>query len=127
MKKPEVGEFCWNELATPNIKAAKDFYGELLGWTFTEIDMGDTSYTMIKRNNEGFGGIWHIPTDKQDEIPPHWMGYILVDDIESTLENAKKLGATVKMPVTQVGDMGKFIIIVDPTGAHIAFWQTLQQ
>jgi len=127
MNMPKSGEFCWNELATPNIKAAKDFYGELLGWTFTDHNMGDTMYTMIKSKENEFGGIWQIPTDQQDQIPPHWMGYILVDDIERTLEQSKKLGATIKMPITQVGTMGRFIVVVDPTGAHIAFWEPITQ
>jgi predicted enzyme related to lactoylglutathione lyase len=124
MNKPKISEFCWNELATSNVKAAKDFYGNLLGWTFSEHEMGETSYTMIKSKEGEFGGIWEIPTENKEQIPPHWMGYILVEDIESTLEKAISMGATVKMPVTKAGEFGRFIVIVDPTGAHIAFWQS---
>ncbi|CDZ76272.1 27 kDa antigen Cfp30B [Legionella massiliensis] len=127
MDMPKVGEFCWNELATNDVNAAKDFYGNLLGWTFSEHKTDDSIYTMIKHKDGEFGGMWQIPNEQKNQIPPHWMGYILVDDIESTLNNATKLGATVKMPVTQVGEMGRFIVIADPTGAHIAFWQTLNQ
>ncbi|KTD24267.1 MULTISPECIES: VOC family protein [Legionella] len=125
MHNVKAGDFCWNELATSNVQAAKDFYGKLLGWKFTEENTsGDMTYTMITNSNHTFGGIWQIPTEQKDQIPPHWMGYILVDDIEQTLEKAKSLGATVKMPVTEVGEMGRFIVIMDPTGAHIAFWES---
>ncbi|KTC84570.1 MULTISPECIES: VOC family protein [Legionella] len=127
MNRPKQGEFCWNELATTNIKAAKDFYGKLLGWKFIEHEAGDMTYTMINAGEHEFGGIWQIPTEQKDQIPPHWMGYILVDDIEQTLEKAKSLGATIKMPVTPVGDMGRFIVVVDPTGAHIAFWESKEK
>lgn len=127
MTKPKLGEFCWNELATPDVQAAKDFYGQLLGWKFTDHDMGDTSYTMIQKDDGEFGGMWRIPTDQQNQIPPHWMSYILVEDIQSTLKKAKELGAEVKMPITQVGEMGSFIIVVDPTGAHIAFWESTKE
>lgn len=126
MDTPKIGEFCWNELATPNVKAAKDFYGKVLGWEFTDHDMGDMTYTMIKCGAKEFGGIWQIPNDKKNEIPPHWMGYILVDDVDNILAKAKNAGATVKMPVTPAGDFGRFAIVVDPTGAHIAFWQSLK-
>lgn len=127
MDIPKIGEFCWNELATPNVKAAKDFYGKVLGWEFTDHDMGDMTYTMIKcGGGKEFGGIWQIPNDKKNEIPPHWMGYILVDNVDSILTKAKNAGATIKMPVTPAGDFGRFAIIVDPTGAHIAFWQSLK-
>ncbi len=123
MNKPKMGEFCWNELATANVKGAKDFYGKLLGWEFTEHDTGDMTYTMIGTGEHKFAGIWQIPTEQKDQIPPHWMSYILVDDLEGVFAKAKSLGATVKVPVTQAGDMGSFFIINDPTGAHIAFWQ----
>jgi len=124
MSEPKVGQFCWNELATTNIKSAKDFYSQLLGWKFTDHQMGDMTYTMISTDEQEFGGMWQIPSDQKDQIRPHWMGYILVDDIEQTLKQAESLGATVKMPVTPVGEMGRFIIVADPMGAHIAFWES---
>lgn len=124
--KSNLGAFCWNELATPNIEAAKDFYGKLLGWQFTDHDMGDTTYTMIHCEGEKFGGMWHIANEHKDQIPPHWMGYILVNDVAATLEQAKTMGATVKVPTTAAGDLGLFGIIMDPAGAHIAFWQAIE-
>lgn len=125
MNTPMTGKFCWNELSTPDINAAKDFYGRLLGWKFTDHVRGDTTFTMITCGDEEFGGMWHIATEQRNKIPPHWMGYILVEDLEHTLEKATAMGATVKMPITHAGDKGRFSIIVDPTGAHIAFWQSL--
>lgn len=83
------------------------------------------TYTIIQSEHESIGGIWEIPSDKKAEIPPHWMAYILVDDIEKTMKEAESAGATIKVPVTQVSDMGRFIVIMDPTGAHIAFWETI--
>jgi len=120
---PTVGEFCWNELATPNLKAAKDFYGKMFGWEFSDHEMGNTTYTMIRKGNKDFGGIWSIPKEQQNQIPPHWMTYILVDDLDKALVKAQKHGAKVIKGATQAGEMGRFGIIVDPTGAHIAFWQ----
>ncbi|MDX1837924.1 VOC family protein [Legionella taurinensis] len=124
MNQPQTGEFCWNELAVADKEAAQSFYGQLLGWTFTDHDLGEFTYTMIKNRDQEFGGLWQIPNDRQKEIPPHWMGYILVDDLEKTLAKAEKLGAQVIMPITQAGEMGRFIILRDPAGANIAFWQS---
>lgn len=122
-----IGEFCWNELATSNVKAAKDFYGKVLGWEFVDHTMDDMTYTMIKKADKEFGGIWQIPTEQKDQIPPHWMAYVLVENVEHTLEKAKNSGATVIRPVTAAGDMGLFAIIQDPTGARLAFWQALSK
>jgi hypothetical protein len=123
-EKPEIGGFCWNELATTNVKAAKEFYSKVFGWTFSEHDMGDTVYTMIKVNDKEVGGIWSIPKDKESEIPPHWMVYILVDDLEQAVEKTRKHGASLIKPATNAGDLGRFAIIADPTGAHFALWHS---
>ncbi|MBI2707540.1 MAG: VOC family protein [Proteobacteria bacterium] len=123
--QPQVGEFCWNELMTSDTKKAQAFYTALLGWTTQEHDMGDKTYTMFMSGDKGMGGMMQTPKDQANQIPPHWMSYICVADVEKTLEKAKSLGGTVKVPVTNVPGMGRFIIIQDPTGAHIAFWQSV--
>jgi len=125
-EQPTVGEFCWTELATPNVQAAKDFYGKVFGWEFSEQDMGnDMMYTMISTKGKQFGGMWAIPKDK--EIPPHWMSYILVKNIDESLEEVQKHGANVVRPAMNAGDYGRYAVITDPTGAHVALWQPLTQ
>lgn len=127
MTQASMGQFCWNELATPNSKKAKEFYGDVFGWQFKDIDMGDMTYTVIKAQDKEFAGIWQIPGDQLHEIPPHWMAYILVPDVATALKKAKQHGAEEVKGVTQAGDMGRFAIIIDPTGAHLALWETLSQ
>jgi predicted enzyme related to lactoylglutathione lyase len=127
-KQLTAGEFCWNELATSNVQAAKDFYGKVFGWQFSDHEVGDMNYTMIKVNNgKEFGGIWSIPKDQQKQIPPHWMAYILVENVDKSLEKARQNGANVVKPATNAGDFGRFAIITDPTGAHVALWQTVSK
>ncbi|MBI2743594.1 MAG: VOC family protein [Chlamydiales bacterium] len=123
---PKVGEFCWTELATSNLQAAKDFYGKTFGWKFIDKEMGDGTYTMIKRSNKEFGGIWSIPKGKEKEIPPHWMSYILVENLDESLEKARKNGASIVKPASKAGDFGLFAVIADPTGACVALWQPLK-
>lgn len=127
MTESVFGEFCWNELATPDVKQAKDFYGKVFGWQFKDLNMGDMNYTIIKSKDKEFAGIWQIPAEQQDKIPPHWIAYILVADVASALEKAKLHGAKVKKEISQAGDMGRFAIIADPSGAYIALWQALKK
>lgn len=122
---PKMGEICWNELATTNVQAAKDFYGNVFGWKFTDHDMGEMTYTMIKVNDKEFGGIWTIPKEQEKQIPPHWMAYILVENLDDSLAKSTQNGATLVKPAANVSDFGRFAIIMDPTGAHIALWQNL--
>lgn len=125
--KPTFGQFCWNELATPNTQAAKDFYSKVFGWEFTDKTVGDMTYTMIKINGQEQAGMWAIPKDQQKDIPPHWMSYVLVENLEASLEKATQAGATVIKPATTAGDFGRFAIIRDPIGAHIAMWQPIKK
>lgn len=123
MAEKQNGEFCWNELATANVKAAKDFYSKVFGWTYREHEMPDTTYTVIELNGKDIGGIWAIPKEKQSKLQPHWVTYILVKDLDAALKKAHENGAKIVKPLTKSGDLGLFGIIEDPTGAHIAFWE----
>lgn len=111
---------------TEDTKKAQSFYTALLGWTTQDHDMGDMTYTIFMAGDKNIGGMLQTPQDLVGKVPPHWMSYICVKDIDATLEKAKNLGAHVKVPVTNAADKGKFAIMIDPTGAHIAFWQSMQ-
>lgn len=121
------GEFVWNELATPNVQKSKEFYNKMFGWEYEDKKVGDMTYTIVKKGDNEFGGIWEIPNAQQSQIPSHWLAYILVENVEQSVEKAKQNGATVVKPVQKAGEMGLFAILKDPTGAHIAFWQSLKK
>lgn len=123
---PKPGHFCWNELATNDVAGAKEFYGSLFGWETHDIDMGDMTYTMVKKDDKDIAGIMQLPKEVQGKVPPHWMSYVTVEDVDAMLTKAQELGAKVTVPVMQAGDYGRLAVIEDPTGAHIAFWQQLK-
>lgn len=129
IEKPKVGSICWTELATKDVAAAKDFYGKVFGWQFKEVDCGGMTYTMMKAEGMPmeFGGMWSIPKEQQEFIPPNWMSYILVTNCDESLASAQKHGAKVVKESMNVGDFGRMAVIQDPTGAHIAMWQPLKE
>lgn len=121
---PQNGEFCWNELMTSDVSKAKDFYGKLFGWTHQDHPMNNMTYTMFTKGEKMIGGLLQIPEEQKGKIPPHWLSYILVQDLEGKIEEAVNLGATIKVPATAIPGFGRFAIISDPTQAHIALWET---
>lgn len=126
---PQVGEFCWNELMTSDTAKAKEFYSGLFGWESTDMDMGEMTYTLFKHKSseeKGLGGMMQIPAEHKGQIPPHWMSYVSVTDVDESLKKAQSLGAKVLVPVTPVSDFGRFAVIQDPQGASIALWQNLK-
>jgi hypothetical protein len=113
--------FVHAELNTNNLPKAKAFYGELFAWKLEDMPTEKGSYTLINVG-EGTGG--GMMTNPVPGAPSAWLPYVQVDDVAAATKKAKSLGATVMKDVTDVKDMGSFSILLDPTGATIALWQT---
>lgn len=124
--KPVAGEFCWNELATGDTGKAKSFYTDLLNWESTDIPMGEFTYTMFRSGDKEVCGMVQISQEQSGQMPPHWMSYIMVDDLSAVTEKAKALGAQVLVDNKDIGDFGCMSVLVDPTGAQIALWESKQ-
>lgn len=109
------GAFSWNELSTSNVTDAKRFYGELLGWTL-EPYPGAVDYTMAKADNKELAGMMVTPEDAGN-MPPMWMPYITVDDVDSTATRVESLGGKVCAAPQDLPKVGRFAVIQDPQGA----------
>lgn len=110
------GRFVWRELLTDNVEGAKGFYGELLGWTFKGSDMGPMgTYWLCHAGEAQVAGIMQKPANLP--APPHWAGYVSVDDVDAALARAKEAGGQVPMPPMEVPDVGRMGVLLDPAGA----------
>ncbi len=123
---PHVGTFCWDELVTTDPAAAGAFYAEVFGWEPHAVDMGGgATYTLFNRpgtngpNGQplGAGGMMKSPPGV-----PHsfWIPYIAVDSADASSDRAKRLGATVMVPPTDIPNVGRFSCWMDPQQAAIA-------
>jgi len=120
------GRFIWYELMTPDLDAAKHFYGQVVGWTARDVPMGNGAYTVFEAAGAGVGGAMPLSElHKAREIPPNWTGYICVDDCDATAEKARTLGGNVMRPPTDIPTIGRFAIINDPHGAVTAIMKPL--
>jgi predicted enzyme related to lactoylglutathione lyase len=117
--KPQHGTFCWNELATKDAGAAAQFYTELLGWSANEQQMGPTKYTTFKAGDKEVGGMLQM-TEEWGDMPPHWMAYIAVDDVDASAKKVEELGGKVCVPPTDIPSVGRFCVVNDPTGSAIS-------
>ncbi len=118
MVMPKHGTFCWNELASSNLEACKQFYTELLGWQFKENEpMAGMVYNEISIDGEKqFGGMYQMGKEF-GETPPHWMSYIAVDDVDASAALVTELGGKVCVPPMDIPNTGRFCVVNDPTGA----------
>ncbi len=109
----------WVELATRNTQKARDFYSELLGWTYKESpipveNLG--SYLEISVDETRYGGI--LPMSQHwGDVPPHWGIYILVPDVDVCCAKAVELGGSNPLPAFDAPGVGRISMIGDPTGA----------
>ncbi len=103
----------WNELLTNDTEKAISFYTALFGWT-AETDEGDyTTWTNKGRPNGGMMAL----TPEMGPMPPFWMVYFAVEDIDATAAKATELGGVVHNGPFDIGEVGRIAIIADPQGA----------
>jgi uncharacterized protein len=110
------GAFSWSELITTDTKAALEFYTKLFGWNTEVMHMPGMDYTVVKAGERGIGGVMMAP----EGVPAGWKTYVTVDNIDETAKLAVSLGGKVCMPPTDIPDVGRFAILIDPQGAVIA-------
>jgi len=115
----ESGGFCWNELYTRDMPAAKDFYSQVFGWGAYEHSMNGngTMYTEFQVNGRSVsGGLNMDDVGLPAEVPPHWLTYFTVDDCDATVQKVKSLGGQVFADPMDI-PMGRFAVVGDPSGA----------
>ena len=117
---PEVvtsarGSFCWDQLNTPDPDAAFATYTKILGWTRASF-AGAAGLSTLMRGERMAASLMQAPPG----VPAHWLTYVLVDDLASTRERAKKLGGKVMVERIDVPTIGSFSVLQDPLGATIA-------
>lgn len=113
------GSFFWTELYTADPAASAKFYGELVGFTADVKDMGRGPYTILSKDGKPRAGIIQAP---RPNIPQQWMPYVQVASTDTTVEKAKKLGATVVMPAADL-PIGRIAAFTDPAGVAIGVAQ----
>lgn len=123
----QPGTFCWFELATTDSATAKPFYEQLFGWTSVDFPMGPNPadiYSIFKKDGRDAAAGYTLMEDmKQAGVPPHWLAYVLVEDVDAATRTAATLGATVTKEPFDVMDKGRMSVIADPQGATLALWQ----
>lgn len=118
-----AGRFVWRELVTPAPAQTAGFYGKLFGWSSKAVDIGaPVPYTMLHHDglDEDVGG---AITPAMDEVPPHWLDYITVDDVDAAVAKVPSLGGNVVVAARDL-PVGRFAIVQDPAGATLALFKS---
>lgn len=123
-EKSNIGTVGWIDLTVSDATEVRDFYQKVVGWTNSPISMGEyDDFCMIPPDSESpVSGICYARGNNKD-LPPVWMIYIVVADLEKSLEQVKELGGELFSEVKTIAGQGKYCIIKDPAGAMSALYE----
>jgi predicted enzyme related to lactoylglutathione lyase len=115
----EDGTCGWNELGTRDVAAARDFYGQVFGWTAEEQQMPMGTYYVWKDGEHVRGGMMDMTGMGPEDAPSSWLVYFTVPDADAAVETTKAgggqlLNGPVDIPV------GRLAVLMDPQGAMFA-------
>ena len=123
VEKPKIGTVGWQDLTVPDAEGVRDFYGAVIGWKSTPVDMG--GYHDFNMLSPGDGspvaGVCHARAANAD-LPPQWLLYFIVEDIERSRKAVVDGGGQVLSPLRRAGG-GTYCVIKDPAGAVCALYQ----
>ncbi|MFE2100365.1 MULTISPECIES: VOC family protein [unclassified Streptomyces] len=113
------GTLGWVELATRDTDRARDFYTTVFGWSVNASER----YTQWGIDGADFGGMADMGDRFPPEVPPHWLPYFAVDDVDATAQVAEQANGTVVMPATSVPDGPRIAVLRDPQGAAFGVYE----
>lgn len=120
---PRYGSIIWTDLTIPKAEEIRDFYAKVAGWTYTPVSMGNYSDFQMNApaTGESVAGICHAQGINAG-LPPQWLIYISVEDIDGSVKRCTELGGAILVPPRPMGTYGTFCVIQDPAGAVAALF-----
>ncbi|MCB0602984.1 MAG: VOC family protein [Saprospiraceae bacterium] len=118
------GKLEWLDLTVPNAEKVLAFYQKVIGWDNSVVNMGDYDDFCVMPHGEEMpaAGICHARGDNAD-IPPVWIPYFTVHDLDASIRDCQLHGGTCLTPIKKMGARSRYIFIKDPAGAVCALFQ----
>jgi uncharacterized protein len=121
-----TGKFSWYELLTTDTGAAAKFYSEVVGWTPQSMSSADDPmhYTLFNTAEGGVAGLMELPPEaKAGGMPPSWVGYVSVDDVDAYAKKFEAAGGSIRRAPDDIPGVGRFAAVGDPQGAHLCLFK----
>ena len=102
------------DISGPNAEELQNFYGDVFGWKITPVPEMD--YALVDTQggtgiNGGIGG--------SQGGPGLIAFYVMVDDLQATLNKAESLGGKTTQPVVAIPDAVTLAMFADPEGHEV--------
>lgn len=117
---PVVGAIVGTDLTVDNAEEVRDFYAAVVGWDVEPLAVEDhDDYVMKSPSGEWVAGVCHRKGPNAD-LPPQWLVYVAVADLEQSIARCIELGGTAVTPIKDLGEGRVYVVIQDPAGAVLA-------
>ena len=117
------GRILWHDMMTPDVGASHRFYSAVLGWGAQEWNDAGTPYTMWTVQGEMRGGYGPLPHELTAQgVPPHWITYFGVSDVDAAVADAESRGAR-RHFAQDIPEVGRIAMLQDPQGAWFALFR----
>jgi predicted enzyme related to lactoylglutathione lyase len=113
------GSLGWVELMTRAPERAVDFYTALFGWSVN----ASGQYTQWGIGGADFGGMVTMDDKFPPEVPPHWLPYFAVADVDDAADTATRAHGTVLMEPVSVPEGPRIAVLRDPQGAMFGVYR----
>jgi predicted enzyme related to lactoylglutathione lyase len=119
------GQPCWADLQTPDVAAAKDFYGRVFGWTYKDLPTPDgRSYAQAFAGGQLVAAIApQGPLEQGGGRPAQWHVYFAATDAEALVQEAPYAGGAAEFGPEDVGGTGVLAFVAPPGGGTTGIWQ----
>ena len=114
------GKVIFVQLVTPDLAAAKTFYGTLFGWTFRDHPFEDTTYSEVYEQGRVVGGIIQRPIPAGQHRQPAWLTFMSAADVDAVARQATQSGGKVLFQPQTLQGLGREAVLADPQGAVFA-------
>ncbi|MCP4898637.1 MAG: VOC family protein [bacterium] len=118
------GTVIWWDLLTEDADAVMDFYSGIFGW---EYHLHETGAWVVLLNDKPIAGISEIKDSLPEADESFWLAGIAVRNVDTAVEQARELGAKVRVDVDELPGFARYAVIEDPQSAPILLAKPLTQ
>ncbi|MBA2667690.1 MAG: VOC family protein, partial [Trueperaceae bacterium] len=115
-----IGRIAWLDLTVPDAVATRDFYRRVVGWSVEDVEMNDgderyADFNMLREDGVPGAGVCHARGANAD-LPPVWLIYLSVGDLDESLRRVEEEGGTVLKAQRREDGRYVYAAVRDPVG-----------
>ena len=114
----QAGKICYLEIPATDVEVSSAFYVKLFGWKLRVRGDGSRAFD---DTTGAMSGSWVL--GRPPARDPGMLPYVMVENIDRTLEQVRELGGETVTPRMALGPGDSFAILRDPAGNLLGLYQ----